>query len=202
MIECSKTNRENYPRKRFWITSEIPTLSSTWNLKKSTPFGRSLPVGAITGGTPGGPPEGEIAVYPRNMRSDYEIARLSFISFICLKKKVQLPGLMTCVQTFSVERGYFCQGSILSLSNWWPVRGSWNWRNQVTQLLLREGTNGERGGIRLSLLYPWEMICIWKGKSLSNWNLLNNVSISVQLPAVTSGNTGEAQARPSTVSVT
>ena len=87
MIECSKTNRENYPRKRFWITSEIPTLSSTWNLKKSTPFGRSLPVGAITGGTPGGPPEGEIAVYPRNMRSDYEIARLSFISFICLKKK-------------------------------------------------------------------------------------------------------------------
>ena len=172
----------------------------TW--KKGTPFGRSLPVAAITGGTPGGPPEGEIAVYPRNMRSDYEIARLSFISFICLKKKVQLPGLMTCVQTFSVERGYFCQDSILSLSNWWPVRGSWNWRNQVTQLLLREGTNGERGGIRLSLLYPWEMICIWKGKSLSNWNLLNNVSISVQLPAVTSGNTGEAQARPSTVSVT
>ena len=87
MIECSKKNRENYPKKRFWITSEIPTLSSTWNLKKSTPFGRGPPRRGHYRGYPGGPPEGEIAVYPRNMRSDYEIARLSFISFICLKTK-------------------------------------------------------------------------------------------------------------------
>jgi len=191
--------------------SEKTLLNNKWNPfpfihlkteKKSTPFGRSLPVGAITGRTPGGPPEGGIAVHSRNMRSDYEIARFSFISFICFLKKVQLPGLMTCVQTFSVEGDYFCQGSIVFLSNWWPVRGSWILLNQVTQLLLREGTNGERGDIRLSLLYPWEMIRIWKGKSLSNWNLLSNVSISVQLPSVTSGNTGEAQARPSTASVT
>ena len=201
MIECSKKNRENYPGKRFCMTSEIPTLSSTWNLKKkkSTPLGRSLHVGAITGSTPGGPPEGEITVHPRKYAKRLRNCEILLHFFYLFFKKVQLPGLMTCVQTFSVERGYFCQVSIVFLSNWWPVRGSWIWQNQVTQLLLREGTNGERGDIRLSLLYPWEMICIWKGESLSKWNLLNNVSISVQLPAVTSGNTGEAQARNMTI---
>ena len=38
-------------------------------------------------GYTGGPPEGEIAVHPRNTRSDYEIAIFSLISFICFKKK-------------------------------------------------------------------------------------------------------------------